>query len=72
MPSWDLPLWVRNLVDAKSVYSKIGVKRSVIVNEVTSKLKGDSKVRQQLVDKITNAFEESLVEKAEDARLLIS
>jgi len=72
MPSWDLPLWVRNLVDAKSVYSKIDGKRSVIVNEVTSKLKGDSKVRQQLVDKITNAFEESLVEKAEDARLLIS
>jgi hypothetical protein len=72
MPSWDLPIWVRNLVDASSVYSSINGQRGGIVNEVTSKLKGDSKVREQLVDKITSVFEESLVEKAEDARLLIS
>lgn len=72
MPSWDLPLWVRNLVDANSVYSSIDGQRNVIVNEVTSKLKGDTNVRQQLVDKITSVFEQSLVEKAEDARLLIS
>jgi hypothetical protein len=72
MPSWDLPLWVRNLVDASSVYSKIDQKRSAIVNEVTSKLKEDQDVRRQLIDKITSVFEKSLVEKADTARLLIS
>ncbi len=72
MPSWDLPLWVRNLVDKSSVYSSIDKQHSVIVNEVTSKLKEDDNIRQQLTDKITSVFEKSLVEKAEDARLLIS
>ena len=72
MPNWNLPQWVRNLVKESSVYSKIDEQRDEIVNQVTSKLKEDPKVRQQLIEKITREFEKSLAEKADDARLLIS
>ena len=72
MPNWDLPLWVRNLVKESSVYSRIDEQRSVISKEVTSKLRGNSNIKLQLVDKITKVFERSLTEKAEEPRLLIS
>lgn len=70
--TWDLPLWVRKLVNSDSVYSKIDGKRSEIVNEIVSKLKADSDIRQQLTTRITDAFAKSLEEKAKDAKLLIS
>jgi len=72
LPSWDLPQWVRNMVKESSIYSKIDQKRSEIVSQVIAKLKEDRKIGQQLTDKMTKAFRKSLVEKAEDARMLIS
>ncbi len=71
MPSWDLPQWVRNRVNSSSVYFKIDEQKSAIVNQVTSKLKEDSKTRQQIIDKITGEFQKSLLDRADDARLLI-
>jgi hypothetical protein len=72
LPGWNLPQWVRKLVQSSSVHSKIDEQQGVIVDQVTTKLKGDHNIRQQLTDLITNTFKNSLKEKAEEARLLIS
>jgi hypothetical protein len=72
LPSWDIPLWVRSSVDSNSVHSKINDQHSTIVSEISSKLKSDEKIRQELIDKITSIFEMSLKEKAEEMRVLIS
>jgi hypothetical protein len=71
MPSWDIPVWVRNRVNSSSVYSNIDEQRKVIIAQVTSKLKEDDKIRQELTDKIISVFEKSLKEKAEEMRALI-
>lgn len=71
LPSWDLPVWVRNKVKSDSVYSKIDEERQVIINQLTSKLKSEEKIRQELVEKITSIFETSLKAQANDMKALI-
>ncbi|NJL09897.1 MAG: hypothetical protein HC908_06060 [Calothrix sp. SM1_7_51] len=72
LPSWDLPVWVRNIVNSDSVYSKVNKEREGVANQVNSKLKGEEKIRQELIDKITSIFETSLKAQAEDMKALIS
>jgi len=71
MPSWDLPEWVRKLVDKGSIHSKIDEQRGEIIRQVTLKLKEDHNLRKQITDKATDAFQRGLEEKAGDARMLI-
>ena len=71
MPVWDLPVWVRNRIDSSSVYSKINDQRKVIIKDVSSKLKSEEKVKQELIDKITSIFETSLKAQADDMKALI-
>lgn len=71
MPTWNLPLWIRKLVKVNSVYAKIDEQHQVIIAQVTSKLKEEDEIRQELTDKITSVFENSLKQKAEEMRTLI-
>jgi hypothetical protein len=71
LPSFDFPLWLRNLIDASSVHSKIDRQHQVIIDQMIFKLKEDDKIRQELTDKIIYEFEKSLKEKAEEMRTLI-
>ncbi|NJN11613.1 MAG: hypothetical protein HC836_37490 [Richelia sp. RM2_1_2] len=71
LPSWDLPVWVRNMVDSSSVYPKIDGEHKSIVNQLSSKLKNEEKIRQELADKITTVFETSLKVQADDIKALI-
>jgi molecular chaperone DnaK (HSP70) len=72
MPSWDLPMLARDRIESSSVYSKINDQHTQIVNEISAKLKGEEKIRQELSDNITTIFEESLKAKAEDMKALIN
>jgi hypothetical protein len=71
LPSWDLPIWVRKQIKSNSVYSKIDEQRKVIIKDISSKLKGEEKTRQELIDKVTTIFESSLKAQAEDMKALI-
>lgn len=59
------------MVDSSSVYPKIDGEHKSIVNQLSSKLKNEEKIRQELADKITTVFETSLKVQADDIKALI-
>ena len=72
LPNWDLPVWVRSLVNENSVYSKIDSQRKGIISQITSKLRQDEQSKKEITKEISTIFERSLKNKAEKARIFIS
>jgi hypothetical protein len=72
VPDWDLPGWVREMVDKDSIHRKIGDHRDDITRHVNAALTQQKDIATTIVDSLTQAFEASLMAKADQARQLIT
>jgi len=72
MPDWDLPGWVREMVDKDSIHRKIDDHRDDIARRVNGALTQQKDIATTIVDRLTQAFEVSLTAKADQARHLIT
>jgi hypothetical protein len=72
VPDWDLPGWVRELVDKDSIHRKIRSHRDDIARPVNAALTQQEDTTTEIIDNLTQAFEVSLMAKADQARQLIT